>query len=245
MKWIRFFIFYLIGTVGILLIGTTPALFRQGAFLNVGNYLKEFRLLLAGVVNPEEWTYIFKGKPVPIIQHLWEPFTYSMTVFFGGILLGFALAFLGAFSTVFFPRWMRSIIDRVLGILESVPDLLLAFSLQLFIVWVYRQTEILLMPFAAVGQEKVYALPILAIAVLPMVTMYKIFLALIEEEWTVSYVQMARGKGLKKSYILSVHILRNIFKSAFYHSKITVWGALSSLLIIEYIFNMNGITTAF
>ena len=245
MRIFKFFGYYMLGILGILLISASPALFRQGAFLNVGNYMQELKLLLTKVGNPEEWTYLFKGEPVPIFEHLWEPYQYSMTVFFGGIILGLVLAFLGAFATVFFPKWMRSIIDRVLGILESVPDLLLAFSFQLFIVWFYRQTETLLMPFAAVGQEKVYALPILAIAVLPMVTMYKVILALIEEEWTESYVQMARGKGMEKTFILSVHILRNIFKSVFYHSKIIVWGALSSLLIIEYIFNMNGITTAF
>ncbi|RDY72353.1 ABC transporter permease [Halobacillus trueperi] len=245
MRFIKFFAYYVFGIVGILLVSTTPALFRQGAFLDLGNYIKELNQLLASVVNPGEWTYLFKGRPVPILEYLWDPYQYSMTVFFGGILLGFVLAFAGAFFTVFLPKWLRSVVDRILGLLESVPDLLLAFSLQLFIVWFYKQTEILLISFASLGQEKVYLLPMFAIAVLPMVTMYKIILALIEEEWTKSYIQMARGKGLEKAAILCVHTLRNIGKSTFYHSKIIVWGALSSLLIIEYIFNMNGITTAF
>ncbi|MYL49548.1 ABC transporter permease subunit [Halobacillus litoralis] len=246
MRVIKFFAYYVFGIVGILLISTSPALFRGGAFLDVGNYIKELNQLLGSVVNPGDWNYLFKGRPVPIFEHLWDPYQYSMTVFFGGILLGFILAFACAFLTVFLPKWLRSVVDRILGLLESVPDLLLAFSIQLFIVWFYKQTDILLISFASLGQgEQVYLLPMIAIAVLPMVTMYKIILALIEEEWTKSYVQMARGKGLEKAGILCVHIFRNIGKSTFYHSKIIVWGALSSLLIIEYIFNMNGITTAF
>ncbi|MBX0357915.1 ABC transporter permease subunit [Halobacillus sp. Nhm2S1] len=246
MRVIKFFAYYVFGIVGILLISTSPALFRQGAFLDVGNYMQELNQLLAFAGSPGEWTYLFKGRPVPILEYLWDPYQYSMTVFFGGILLGFVLALGGAFLTVFLPRWLRAVVDRILGVLESVPDLLLAFSLQLFIVWFYKQTDILVISIASLGQgEQVYLLPMLAIAVLPMVTMYKIILALIEEEWTKSYVQMARGKGLEKAVILCVHISRNIGKSAFYHSKIIVWGALSSLLIIEYIFNMNGITTAF
>ncbi|QAS53264.1 ABC transporter permease subunit [Halobacillus litoralis] len=245
MKSGKFIAYYLLGLVGILLISTSPALFRQGAFMNVGNYIQELRGLFSILLEPSEWNYIYKGDTVPLIEHLWEPYQYSMTIFFGGILLGFLLAFLGAFGTLFLPKWAKVIVHRGLGVLEAIPDLLLAFSLQLFIVWFYRQTEILLMPFTTLGQEKVYALPIVAIAVLPMVMMYKIILMLMEEEMTKPYVQMAKGKGLEKASILSVHVVRNIIKSAFYHSKIIIWGTLSSLLIIEYIFNMNGITTAF
>ncbi|WP_226581509.1 ABC transporter permease [Halobacillus litoralis] len=244
-KVLKFFGYYLLGLMGILLISTAPALFRQREFLSISNYINELQMLFSSILKPSEWTYLFKGSPVPLLEHLWEPYTYSMTVFFGGIFLGFLLAFAGAFLTVFLPKWIQSAVSRLLGVLESIPDLLLAFSFQLFIVWLYRKTEILLIPFVALGQEKVYALPILAIAALPMVMMYRVLLMLIEEEWTASYVQMAKGKGLEKYFILSVHILRNIIKSAFYHSKIIIWGSLSSLLIIEYIFNMNGITTAF
>ncbi|MGI8316567.1 ABC transporter permease subunit [Halobacillus mangrovi] len=245
MKLLKFAGYYLLGLIGILVISTAPALFRERSYFNVSAFVSEFQTLLNQIIQPSEWVYLFKGSPEPLLPYLWEPYQYSMTIFFVGIILGFVLAFVLAIGTAFLPKWARVIVGRVLNVLEAVPDLLLAFCLQLFIVWLYKQTNVLFFQFASIGQEKVYVLPIIAIAVLPMVTMYKIILMLIDEEMTTSYVQMAKSKGMEKFFILNVHVLRNIVKSVFYHSKVILWGSLSSLLIIEYIFNMNGITTAF
>ncbi|MCA0971069.1 ABC transporter permease subunit [Halobacillus litoralis] len=245
MKIIRFLSYYVLGVIGILLISTSPALFREGSFFNVSSYFSELQMLVGSILNPSEWVYFFKGNPVPLFEHLWEPYRYSMIVFFAGIILAVVVAFILAFGTMFLPKWAKSVVERVLNLLESIPDLLLAFCLQLFIVWLYKQTEILFVDFAAVGSEKIYGLPIIAVSVLPMIMLYKVILMLMEDEVSRSYVQMARSKGLEKSVILNVHVLRNIMKSVFYHSKIIIWVSLSSLFIFEYIFNMNGITTAF
>ncbi|MGP4069370.1 ABC transporter permease subunit [Halobacillus sp. B29] len=245
MRIIKFMIYYIMGLVGILFISVSPALFREGSFFDISNYFLELQQLMTAISKPAEWMYMYKNRPEPLLEFLLEPYQYSMTVFFGGLLLGFILAFLLAIGTMFLPGWTKSIIGRILNILEAVPDLLLAFFLQLFVVWFYKQTDIQIVSFAALGQEKVYILPIIAIAVLPLVTMYKIILMLIDEEMTKSYVQMAKSKGLEKAVILNIHVIRNIVKSIFFHSKIILWGSLSSLLIIEYIFNMNGITSFF
>ncbi|MGP4076450.1 ABC transporter permease subunit [Halobacillus sp. K22] len=245
MRIIKFMIYYIMGLVGILFISASPALFSEGSFFDISNYFFELQQLMTDIFKPAEWVYMYKDRPEPLLGFLLEPYQYSMTVFFGGLLLGFILAFLLALGTMFLPGWTKSIIGRFLNILEAVPDLLLAFCLQLFVVWFYKQTDIQIVSFAALGQEKVYILPIIAIAVLPLVTMYKIILMLMDEEMTKSYVQMAKSKGLEKAVILNVHVIRNIVKSIFFHSKIILWGSLSSLLIIEYIFNMNGITSFF
>ncbi|MCA1010942.1 ABC transporter permease subunit [Halobacillus halophilus] len=245
MKIAKFLVYYIMGLAGILFISASPALFSGGSFFDVSHYFLELRQLLAAIFTPADWVYMYKDRPEPLLEFLWEPYQYSMTVFVGGLLLGIGLAFLLALVTMFLPGWTKSIIGRLLNILEAVPDLLLAFSLQLFVVWFYKQTNIQLVSFTALGQDKVYILPIIAIAVLPLVTMYKIILMLMDEEMTKSYVQMAKSKGLEKSIILSVHVTRNIVKSLFFNSKIILWGSLSSLLIIEYIFNMNGITSFF
>ncbi|UOR11193.1 ABC transporter permease subunit [Halobacillus amylolyticus] len=245
MKIIKFLSYYVFGLFGILLISASPALFRAGTFLNMPAYLDELTNLFGNMVQPSEWVYFFKGSPEPLLPYLWEPYRYSMTIFFGAIAVGFILAFVFAVGTFFLPAILKRIVMRFLNLVEAVPDLLLAFSFQLLIVWLYKQTNVLFMDFVTVGQEKIYWLPIIALAILPMVSLYKIILVQLDEEMTKSYVQMAKSKGMVKSFILNIHILRNIIKSVFYHSKIILWGALSSLLIIEYIFNINGITTAF
>lgn len=245
MRIVRFFFYYILGIIGILFISTTPALFREGSLFNVSTYLQELQMLIGDLFHPSEWVYNFKGNPVPLFDYLWEPYRYSMILFFSGIIAAFVFAFLFSFGTMFLPKWAKTAIERLLNLLESIPDLLLAFSLQIFVVWLYKQTDILFLDFAAVGGDKVYVLPILAISILPMIMMYKVILMLMDEEMSRSYVQMARSKGLEKGVILNVHVVRNIMKNIFYHSKIMIWISLSSLFIFEYIFNINGITTVF
>ncbi|RWZ58931.1 ABC transporter permease subunit [Halobacillus fulvus] len=245
MKAIKLIVYYLLGLFGILLISATPSLFRSGSLFDISSYLEECAQLFFQVVTPSEWVYLYKGNPEPLFPFLWDSYQYSMVVFVGGIMAGLTLAFLLALGTMFLPKWAKEIVTRLLDFLESVPDLLLAFMLQLFVVWFFKQTDILLFDFAQVGTDRIYILPILAISVLPMIMMYKIILMLMEEEMMKQYVQMARGKGLEKAFILNVHVLRNIGKSVFHHSKIIIWTALSSLFIFEYIFNMNGVTNAF
>ncbi|WP_079477906.1 ABC transporter permease subunit [Halobacillus salinus] len=245
MRVLAFLFYYVLGIVGIALISTMPVLFQDGAFFNISLYLSELKRLFIMMVHPSDWVYFYKGHPEPIFGFLWRLYRYSMTLFLSGIVLGLTLAFFLALGTMYMPRWVKRMMERVLHLFEAIPDLLLAFGLQILIVWFYKQSGIIVMDFATVGQDRIYALPILTIAVLPTVMMYKVIMALMEEEMTKSYVDMAKSKGLVKSRILNIHMMRNIVKSMFYHSKIIVWGALSSLFIFEYIFNINGITWAF
>ncbi|WP_390217086.1 ABC transporter permease subunit [Halobacillus seohaensis] len=237
--------YYILGLCGIFLISASPALFRNGTYFSLGSYVNELSGLVKSITDFGEWTYQYKGNAVPFLEHLWDPYFYSMTIFFGSMVGAVLIAFLLALVTFFLPRFLKQIVMRLVNILESVPDLLLAFCIQLFIVWFYKQSEILLMDFVTVGGERIYALPMLALAVLPTVTLYKIILVQVDEEMTKSYVDMAKSKGMVRSFILNIHVWRNIVKSTFYHSKLIIWGALSSLLMIEYIFNINGITNAF
>ncbi|MCP3027528.1 ABC transporter permease subunit [Halobacillus sp. A5] len=244
MKVYKFLLYYILGLCGIVLISAAPALFSEGAYFSVGSYIEEAGGLISTLTTPSDWVYVHNETPQPLFEFLWEPYSYSMTIFIGAMTGAAVMAFVLAMGTFFLPGVLRGIVSRLLNLLESVPDLLLAFCIQLFIVWFYKQSDLLLMDFIAVGGERIYLLPMLTLAVLPMITLYKVVLVQLNEEMTKSYVDMARSKGMWRLFILNVHVLRNIVKSIFYHSKIVLWGALSSLLMIEYIFNINGVTNA-
>jgi peptide/nickel transport system permease protein len=107
----------------------------------------------------------------------------------------------------------------------------------------FKQTGTLLFPVAGTGQNKSYLLPIAALALIPSVMVYKVILFLIKDELNKPYVDLARSKGFSKSYIFFRHILRNTVPSIFSHSKSVVLLLLSSMVIFERIFNINGIFT--
>lgn len=63
----------------------------------------------------------------------------------------------------------------------------------------------------------------------------------IVEEFGKDYVTLAQSKGFSFSYILNIHVLRNIAERMFITSKTMIWTILSSLVITEKLFNMNAL----
>ncbi|WP_082232621.1 ABC transporter permease subunit [Halobacillus massiliensis] len=244
MKVIKFILYYILGAAGIFFISLAPSLFRGGSFLNLKVFFHEGRMLIESMADPSQWVYQTLRETKPLIPYLWELYLYSMTIFAGAMIIAVVTALLLAFGVLFLPDRIKFPFKRIIDLLEAFPDLLLAFCLQFFIVWFFEKTDILLIDFLTLRDDKIYLLPIITLAVLPAVTLYKILLLQMEEEMAKSYVSLAKSKGLTKSFILMRHVLRNILKSTFYQSKVVIWSSLSSLMIIEYIFNINAITNA-
>ncbi|CQR46130.1 Dipeptide transport system permease protein DppB [Paraliobacillus sp. PM-2] len=241
-KLIRFTLYYILGIIGILFISATPALFQSTHLIDISFYVEQLIELMKSIVQPENWTYYYLDRELSVISFLWDPYVYSTSLFIGALFLGFGLAFLLAIFTMFLPSSVKQIVKRVLGFLESIPDLMVAFLIQLLVVFIYQHTDILLMKFVTLGEERIYLAPIVVLSFLPMVSMYRVLSLLLDEEMTKPYVELARSKGLREHFIIVRHVLQNSMKSVFYQSKIIVWTTLSSLFVVEYIFNINGLS---
>lgn len=168
-------------------------------------------------------------------------FVYSMQILLGALLAGFSIALLLALGSVFLPKVVLIPIKRVLDVLESVPDLILATLLQVLSIVIFKSFGVDLFQVASF-KEKAYFAPIVTLAILPLVSMFKILLLMIEEEFLKVYVTFVKSKGIDKLHILIRHILKNIMPLSFHHIKIIIWGTLSSQFIIERVFNVHGLT---
>ena len=168
-------------------------------------------------------------------------FVYSMQILLGALLAGFSIALFLALGSVFLPKVVLSSIKRVLDVLESVPDLILATLLQVLSIVIFKTFGVDLFQVASF-KEKAYFAPIVTLAILPLVSMFKILLLMIEEEFLKVYVTFVKSKGIDKLQILLRHILKNIMPLSFHHIKIIIWGTLSSQFIIERVFNVHGLT---
>ncbi|MBB6453902.1 peptide/nickel transport system permease protein [Salirhabdus euzebyi] len=241
---IKLLFYYILGVVGVLFISVAPAFIQLGELFNVKLYFTLLFAFTKQFLNPEEWVYMYKEKAYPIFEFLWDPFVYSMQILVSAIIIGFLAAFILAFTAHALPKIVLGFIKRILDLLEAVPDLLVAFALQMVAIWFYKSTGILPFNIAALGSDaKIFLAPVLTLAILPAISLFKILLLMIEEELLKDYTEFARSKGIKPRRILLGHVLKNILPSAFYHSKIILWGMFSSLFIIEIVFNIKGITT--
>ncbi|WP_179107262.1 ABC transporter permease subunit [Sediminibacillus massiliensis] len=243
MKFVKLLVYYVLGVLGIICVSAAPSLMFGEGLLDFGLYLSNTWSLIGDFLHPDRWVYQFMGRDWNVFAFLWDSYLYSMTLLFGALLLGFGVALALAVITQFLPKPLIGAVKRLLGMMEAIPDLLVAFLFQMLIVYIYKQTDIYLMKFVTLGEERIYLAPICILAILPMISLYRIILLLIEEELTKDYAEFALSKGVRFNAIIFYHILRNTARSIFYHSKIILWGALSSLFVIEYLFNIRGISS--
>ncbi|WP_180955154.1 ABC transporter permease [Peribacillus deserti] len=242
MRFLKIIFYYMLGVLGITFISVIPSVIQSKGIYNVFAYVKGYFLFAAEFIRLENWVYMYKEQHFPLLDYLREPFVYSAQIFLSAMAIGFAAALILTILTHFLPNVIIVPIKRLLSILETVPDLMFAFMLQLFVVYMFKKIDVELFKFTALGEEKIYFAPILTLSILPMISLYRLFLLLVEEEFLKNYTEFALSKGIGKMRILLVHIFRNIFTSIYYHSKIIIWGGLSSLFIVETLFNMRGIT---
>jgi peptide/nickel transport system permease protein len=243
MKLVKLVFFYLLGIVAILCVSVFPQYFSTRGMPDSTGYFQQLASFLMEFLHPNQWLYTVSGskREFPIFEVLWEPFIYSMQILLGALGLGFFFAFWFALGATFMPKIVLNPVKRVLDFLESVPDLIIAALLQMLAIYLFQVTGIHVFRVASYT-ENVYLAPILTLAILPMVSMFKILLLMIEEELLKVYVVFLKSKGISSFSILMKHVVKNIMPISFHHMKLIIWGVLSSQFIIERIFNIHGLT---
>ncbi|MGA4718774.1 ABC transporter permease subunit [Fictibacillus nanhaiensis] len=226
--------------ISIVLISGLPDLIMNK---NVSMYFQKIKLVLLDIIHLNEMTYINQGKQRLFLEDIWSPYLYSLTILFGALFIAFCIAQLLTWCTLIMPMFIRRIVKNILTFLESLPDLLVFALVQMAIVLIFKKTGILVSNVASLGSEdRIYIVPIVCLMILPFVYFYKMMILLSEEELGKSYVEMSLAKGMRRIYVLIVHITRNTSEGIFHFSKSVLWFMISNLLLVEVIFNIHGIT---
>jgi peptide/nickel transport system permease protein len=226
----------------IVLFGALPILI-VGTDINFSAYISETQNLVAKLFNPQKITYFITKPERPLFPEIFNPYLYSMSVYFSAFFISIILGLLLSFITAtLLSKSVKRVVTSVLFILESLPDIFIIATIQMGVVWFFKKTGILVMPFTSLPDSRAYFIPIFALSILPTVQFFKVFLIILEEELKKDYVVFAKSKGISFMSILPVHVYRNTLTSVFYQSKSILWLMLSNLLVLEYILNMNGFT---
>lgn len=234
--------FYVV--IGLVLLSAFVGLFTHGVNLDFSLFISLVVHIGKSLVSPDQLVVIGpNGMEYSIFLQFWDHYFYSLVIFLTALLLAMAAGICLAYLTHLLPERNIGAIAKTASLLESLPDLFIIVVIQFGVLLYFKQTGTLLFPVAGTGQNKSYLLPIAALALIPSVMVYKVILFLIKDELDKPYVNLARSKGFSKSYIFFRHILQNGAPSIFSHSKSVVLLLLSSMVIFERIFNINGIFT--
>ncbi|WP_175990284.1 ABC transporter permease subunit [Bacillus sp. Marseille-Q1617] len=214
--------------------------------IHIAKYLHTLELILKDLLDPGNILIRLEadGKDYPIFPMLLKLFGYSFLLLAAAFLIAVVSAALLSYVSMLLPRRVHRLFLKVLDLFDSLPDVLVVVILQLFIIWLFKKTGILFFDMYALGEERIYVLPIICLAVMPIAFLIKNFLFQLREEGDKPYVEFSLSKGFSKAYTLWVHLFRNVWISFYYHIKPIFLLMLSNLLIIEILFNINGFMVA-
>ncbi len=174
------------------------------------------------------------------LMTLFPPFMYTFTVLLSGMTLSIILSIMMTYIYDRSPFFIKKSMKGMVLLIESTPDVILIFSIQLSFIWVFNQTGFFLFDPIAGVDEYAYALPIFSLSILPSVLMFQQLLLALEEEKMKPYIDFAQSKGLSFQSVWFHHLFRNLLLILSMNAKYFFWFGLSNLLVIEYLFNTNG-----
>ncbi|MFB6465389.1 ABC transporter permease subunit [Cytobacillus sp. Hz8] len=166
---------------------------------------------------------------------------YSLTIFILSLLFTILAGLLIAICVLLLSGKWRSRAKGFLNLTEAVPDLLVIFLFQFFVITLYKSTGIKFLQLYGTNAYP-YFIPIVTVSFLPIFFMAQFLIKSFEEESDKQYVLLAKAKGLSNWDISFKHLLKNIFPYAIIHLRVIIWLILSNLLLVEYIFSIDGFT---
>ncbi|WP_313891179.1 ABC transporter permease subunit [Psychrobacillus sp.] len=230
--------------IGLILLSAFVGLFLNGLQLDIGIFVKNIVHITKSLIFSENLVVIGStGSEYSIFINYWDYYFYSIIIFLAALFTSITIGTVLSYFTIFLPNKINRIIVRTASLLESLPDLFIIIIIQFSVLYYYKQTGTMLFPILSTSQTKPYLLPIIALALIPSLIVFKIILYLVNEELEKPYILLAKNKGFGKSHIFLFHVLRNIVPSIITHSKSVILLQLSTMVIFEKLFNINGIIT--
>ncbi|MFZ3590042.1 ABC transporter permease subunit [Bacillus sp. DJP31] len=245
MKLLTFLEKAVITLLGIICLSSLPAIFifDQQLKISFTSYLLQIGETIKTLfLHPTGLSFYYKGVEKPLLSSMMEPYLYSMKILLAALTLSVVLSMIVSSSLLMMPKRLASFVRKGTSILNSAPDVLIIIGLQLLVIFIYKQTNILLFNIVSLYDNPTYVLPIICLAIPPTIQLTKIIILYLEDESSKDYVILARSKGIGFNKVLIAHIYRNVLLNLVPHFRSHFVFILSNLIILEYIFNINGLT---
>lgn len=229
---------YIIGVFIFILIGNLPVLLRDLEF-DVDGYLISIKGLVVKIFTLSNLTYDGEHEMLPAIV---DRYFYSLKTLSLSFVFAVILAFILAYIIVLFLKNKKDYVLSFIEIIRTVPDIVGIFLLQSLFIWINKAYGLKLVQTVSLGSEnQAFLLPLLSLSLPIFLFLTQVIVLKIFEELDKQYVLFAKAKGLTFLYLLNIHVMRNIQQDLFGHFKTIIWMMLSTLVMVEYIFNMDGL----
>ncbi|MEA3460019.1 MAG: ABC transporter permease [Chloroflexota bacterium] len=183
---------------------------------------------------------IYLARPVTSI--IAEAFPRSLLLLGTAVgiaaLVGISLGLFGASK----PGQRESIPLLLLASLGvSLPSFLLAILAQLFAARLTRLTGHRVLPIVGFGLDRHLIMPAIVTSLWPITYVARATSVAMSDIWRQDYIRTARAKGLRETYILYRHALKNAAIPIVAALARAFKFSVSTLVIVEYLFHWPGV----
>lgn len=163
-------------------------------------------------------------------------FSYLGWALLFGVTAGYLLALLAAWKPL-----VGRVLDGFHKLLLCLPDFFVIVLMQMIAMQISKaagHNVILIMQF---GGETPFLIPFLAIAIMPGVLLYGTLRLAVKREWQEGYIATAYSKGLGRTRVLLVHLMRNTVEDLLAVMPRAVTAGITSLVIAEVMVGIYGL----
>lgn len=182
-------------------------------------------------------------KPLPVL--IADAGLRSAVLLVGAALIALTLGvFIGVVAGAIRRRALASgAVLAVTGLTASIPSFFVAYFLQIAVIvfGASATTGSRLLPVYGFGYDEHIVLPLLAVAIPAVAVTAQLTAARVSDVLDAEFITTANAKGLLQSWIMRVHVLPHALPVAFEGLGSGLRISVTSLPIVEYIFQWNGI----
>jgi glutathione transport system permease protein len=137
-------------------------------------------------------------------------------------------------------RRLKAIAWSIGTVASSLPAFFWAVAVELLMIAIYLKLDLRFLPIAGFGVDEHLVLPSLALGIRPAAYIFRFTGMAVEEIRHTDYVRTAVAKGLPERRLLTRHVLPNAAPSVIAATVLGARNALSSLVIVEFIYVWGG-----
>jgi peptide/nickel transport system permease protein len=137
-------------------------------------------------------------------------------------------------------RPIKALAWSISTLAASLPAFFWAVVIELVMVFLWIRFGVRLLPTAGFGLDDHLVLPALALGLRPAAYIFRLTATAVDEIRHADYVRGAIAKGLSGRVVLARHVVPNAAPNVIAASVLATRGALSSLVLIEYVFIWGG-----
>ena len=160
-----------------------------------------------------------------------------LTSMVGAVAIGVPLGIAHAWSS---RRALRAAAWSVSTIAAALPTFFWAVAIELVMILIWIKFGIRFVAIAGFGIDDHLVLPSIALGIRPAAYIFRLTATAVDEIRHTDYVRTAVAKGLPGRLLLARHVLPNAAPNIIAATVLGARGALSSLVIVEFVFIWGG-----